>query len=136
LLFFYLVYRLSDRVFNRIHTEPVAEREESGSAKLGLLYIIGSITIISVAGNFLGTSAEAIVNKMEIPVILVGWFLGIITSLPELTTFFQVYSVAKKKGTIGGTDDTQEVLDNLTGSNMSNVGIIYPIALLIFLLVT
>jgi Ca2+/Na+ antiporter len=135
LLFFYLVYRLSDRVFNRAHTEPDVEGEDAGSAKLGLLYIIGSIAIICVAGNFLGTSAEAIVNKMEIPVIFVGWLLGFVTSLPELTTFFKVYSAAKKKGALGGTDDTQEVLDNLTGSNMSNVGIIYPIALLIFLFV-
>mgnify|MGYP001372544565 FL=1 len=73
---------------------------------------------------------------MGIPVIFVGWLLGLITSLPELTTFFNVYSGAKKKGTIAGTADTQEVLDNLTGSNMSNVGIIYPIALLTFLLVS
>ncbi|HIG53157.1 MAG TPA: hypothetical protein EYQ18_04065 [Candidatus Handelsmanbacteria bacterium] len=136
LLFFYLVYRLSDRVFNRAQTGPDVEGEESGSTKLGLLYIVGSIAIISVAGDFLGTSAKAIVNEMEIPVIFVGWLLGFITSLPELTTFFKVYSAAKKKGTLGGTDDTQEVLDNLTGSNMSNVGIIYPIALLTFLLVT
>ena len=136
LLFFYFVYRLSDRVFNRAHTEPDAEGEESGSAKLGLLYIIGSIATISVAGSFLGTSAGAIVNEMGIPVFCVGWLLGLITSLPELTTFFKVYSAAKKKGSLGGTDDTQEVLDNLTGSNMSNVGIIYPIALLTFLLVS
>ena len=136
LLFFYLVYRLSDRVFNRAHTEPDVEGEDAGSAKLGLLYIIGSIAIICVAGNFLGTSAEAIVNKMEIYGIFVGGLLGFVTSLPERTTFFKVYSAAKKKGALGGTDDTQEVLDNLTGSNMSNVGIIYPIALLIFLFVT
>ena len=73
---------------------------------------------------------------MGIPVIYVGWLLGLITSLPELTSFFNVFSGAKKRGVMGGTDDTQEVLDNLTGSNMSNVGIIYPVALLIFLLIT
>ncbi len=98
--------------------------EDQGSDKLGLLYIIGSIAISSVAGSLLGTSAEVIVNKMGIPVIFAGWFLGFISSLPELTTFFNVYSAAKKKGPIAGTADTQEVLDNLTGSNMSNVGII------------
>ena len=137
LLFLYFVYRLSDRIFNRPQAaKEMVEQESSGSTKLGLLYIIGSIVLISVAGNFLGTSAAAIVNKMGIPVIFVGWLLGLITSLPELTTFFNVFSVAKEKGTIGGTNDTQEVLDNLTGSNMSNVGIIYPIALLVFLLLT
>ena len=133
LLLFYLLYRVADRVFNRTHKEVDTEQEKSGNAKSGLLYVVGSIAIISVAGNFLGTSAEAIVNEMGIPVILVGWLLGVITSLPELTTFFNVFAKAKKEGTIGSTDDTQEVLDNLTGSNMSNVGIIYPIALLIFL---
>ena len=136
LLFLYLAYRLSDRLFNRPPVTRQAAEQNSASAKLGLLYIIGSIVIISVAGNFLGTSAEAIVNQMGIPVIFVGWLLGLITSLPELTTFFNVFSSAKKKGTLAGTDDTQEVLDNLTGSNMSNVGIIYPIALLVFLLLT
>ena len=100
------------------------------------LPVIGSIAIICVAGNFLGTSAEAIVNKMEIYGIFVGGLLGFVTSLPERTTFFKVYSAAKEKGALGSTDDTQEVLDNLTGSNMSNVGIIYPIALLVFLFVT
>ena len=136
LFFLYFAYRLSDRIFNRPQAAMETEKENSGNAKVGLLYIIGSIFIISVAGNFLGTSAEAIVNKMGIPVIFVGWLLGLITSLPELTTFFNVFSTAKKKGTLEGTDDTQEVLDNLTGSNMSNVGIIYPIALLVFLLLT
>ena len=33
-------------------------------------------------------------------------------------------------------NDTQEALDNLTGSNMSNVGVVYPVGLLVFLLVS
>ena len=86
----------------------------------------------SDAGDF---ASRAFLNPYGRTTIC-SWLLGFVTSLPELTTFFKVYSAAKKKGALGGTDDTQEVLDNLTGSNMSNVGIIYPIALLIFLFVT
>ena len=65
---------------------------------------------------------------------LAGWILGFVTSIPEMVTFFAVYATSKREGKLQDLNDTQEALDNLTSSNMSNVGIIYPIGLLAFLL--
>ena len=47
---------------------------------------------------------------------------------------FAVYAAARQEGQLRDLNDTQEVLDNLTGSNMANVGIVYPIGLFAFLL--
>jgi hypothetical protein len=51
-----------------------------------------------------------------------------------LVTFFAVYATARREGKLQNLSDTQEALDNLTGSNMANVGVVYPIGLAAFLL--
>ena len=53
-----------------------------------------------------------------------------------MVTFFSVYAAAKREGTLQGLEDTQEALDNLTGSNMANVGVVYPFGLLAYLVGT
>ena len=61
---------------------------------------------------------------------------AVVHVVPEAVTFFAVYGSARKAGRPENVEETQEVLDNLTASNMSNSGLIYPIGLAIFLLVT
>ena len=61
--------------------------------------------------------------------------LGFVTSLPEMVTFFAIYSLARERGTSHLAEDTQEALDNLAASNMTNTGLSYPLGLLAFLLV-
>ncbi len=56
------------------------------------------------------------------------------TSLPEMVTFFAIYSLARKQGTSHLGEDSQEALDNLAASNMANTGLIYPLGLTVFLL--
>jgi hypothetical protein len=51
-----------------------------------------------------------------------------------MVTFFAVYSTARQASHLDAKADTQECLDNLAGSNMANVGIVYPIGLLAFLI--
>ena len=65
---------------------------------------------------------------------IAGWILGVVTSIPEMVSFFSVYAAASGAGKLRDLHDTQEALDNLTGSNMANVGVVYPIGLLAFLL--
>ena len=72
---------------------------------------------------------------MGIRPALAGWLLGVVTSLPEVVAFFAVYGTAKKEGTLHLLEDTQEVLDNLAASNMSNTALIYHVGLAICLLV-
>ena len=42
-----------------------------------------------------------------------------------------VFALAKERG---GDESCQQNLDNLAASNMSNVGLIYPIGIIVFLL--
>ena len=51
-----------------------------------------------------------------------------------MVSFFAIYAVAWGDGKLKGLNDTQEILDNLIGSNMANVGVVYPLSLLAFLI--
>ncbi|MBT3223601.1 MAG: hypothetical protein HN348_31405, partial [Proteobacteria bacterium] len=100
----------------------------------GIIMALVALVAISVLGVFLGGACEQVVHQMGVHAAIAGWIMGLMTSLPEMITFFAVYSTSKKGGTLHKLDDTQEALDNLTSSNMSNMGIIYPLGLLVFLL--
>ena len=78
--------------------------------------------------------ASNVVNKLGFPQWAVGWILGFITSLPELTTFFAIFSAAKKRGEKSDAS-LQSNLDNLAASNMSNLGLIFPIGISVYLIV-
>jgi Ca2+/Na+ antiporter len=113
--------------------------EERGSTSPGpialpVTWIVVGLAAIVVLGRFLGSAAEGVVQKHGVPQMAVGWIMGVLTSLPELTTFFAIYATAKRKGTLHLDEDTQEATDNLAASNMSNLGIIYPLGIVIFLL--
>ena len=77
---------------------------------------------------------EEVVNQLGVHPAIAGWMLGLVTSLPEMVTFFAIYAQARKKGTSHLGEDTQEALDNLAASNMTNTGLIYPLGLAVFLL--
>ena len=47
-----------------------------------------------------------------------------------------MYGSARKAGNPESVEETQEVLDNLAASNMSNTSLIYPIGLSVFLIAT
>ena len=135
LLGFFLVYRIVDRSVNRPGVS-VADDEEAaaGSLPLGLMFVLGAMIAIIVAGIFLGDATASVVEQLGVHPAIAGWILGFVTSIPELVTFFAVYSTARKEETLGDLNDTQEALDNLTGSNMANVGFVYPLGLLAYLL--
>ncbi len=134
LLLVYIVYKVIDHILNR---EEQTHQKNDGSQKnvmKGLGALILGIIIVILAGRFLGVSAQALINEMSTPSWLIGWILGFITSIPELTSFFEIYRLEKKKGRLDLFDDTQEALDALVSSNMSNLGIILPIGMLIYFL--
>jgi Ca2+/Na+ antiporter len=95
---------------------------------------ITALIAIAVAGIFLGNATADVVQQLGIHPAIAGWILGIVTSTPEMVSFFAVYAAATREGRLQDLNDTQEVLDNLTGSNMANVGVVYPVGLLAFLL--
>ena len=136
---FFVVYRWVDRKVN-IETaaagKPAEDRPAAGRLGKGLGTIVLSLIVIMIVGKFLGDAAEQVVSQLNVPAAGAGWILGLVTSLPEMTTFFMVYASARKSAALAKLEDTQEALDNLTFSNMSNVGLIYPLGLAIFLIVT
>ena len=71
---------------------------------------------------------------MGVPAMAAGWILGVVTSLPEAVTFFTVFSEKRSGSGVNPKAQMQELLDNLSASNMSNSALIYPIGLGLYLL--
>ena len=136
LLGFFGLYRLVDTVVNRPESVGRRTKETVGSLPLGFTLALGTLIAMVITGIFLGNATSAVVEQLGVHPAIAGWLLGVVTSIPELVSFFNVYASASGKGSLGDIEDTQEALDNLTASNMANVGIVYPIGLLALLLAT
>ncbi len=133
LLGFFALYRLVDRAVNRPAKVDEETDEAVGNLPFGIILGITALVAVAVAGIFLGDATADVVEKLGVHPAIAGWILGVVTSIPEMVSFFAVYAAAKKEGKLHDLNDTQEALDNLTSSNMANVGIVYPIGLLAFL---
>lgn len=133
---FFFVYRVADRMMNRSGSPEAGGGPAAGSLPFGLILGVTALVCIAVAGIFLGGAAEQVVNELGIHAAAAGWILGLMTSIPEMISFFAVYGAAKEAGLLNELADTQEALDNLTSSNMANVGLVYPAGLAAYLLAT
>ncbi len=134
LLGFFVGYRVVDKRVNPTNEDEEASREAVGSLPFGLILSLTALIAIAVAGMFLGGATADVVEQLGVHPVVAGWILGVVTSIPEMVTFFAVYAASRREGRLQDLNDTQEVLDNLTSSNMANVGVVYPIGLLAFLL--
>jgi Ca2+/Na+ antiporter len=132
----FLAYLVLDKLLNKHvdieHAEEIQRVEGTHSVAAALVLIGLGIVGITLSGYYLGVYASNVVNLLGVPQWAVGWLLGFITSLPELTTFFAVFSAAKKRGEMSDAS-LQANLDNLAASNMSNLGLIFPIGITVFL---
>tara|TARA_R110002049_G_scaffold185580_3_gene353868 strand:+ start:120948 stop:121766 length:819 start_codon:yes stop_codon:yes gene_type:complete len=134
LLGFFVVYQVVDRRVNRPTPDAEPSAETVGNLPLGMILGITALIAIAIAGIFLGGATAEVVEQLGIHPAIAGWILGVVTSIPEMVSFFAVYGTARREGNLHQLNDTQEALDNLTGSNMANVGFVYPVGLLAFLL--
>lgn len=115
--------------------QAASGRHKKGAGKARAFGLIGfGVLGIILAGNYLGEEAKVVVDGMGVPEWAVGWILGFITSLPEMTAFFAVFASATTDMAEGDDTDCQENLDSLAASNMSNLGLIYPIGIAVFLM--
>jgi len=135
LLLVFLIYKVVDRALNREEQKYRQSHAVQGNVTKGLAALILGIVIVVFTGRYLGISAHALVYEIGTPTWLIGWILGFITSLPELTSFFEIYRLEKKNGRLHLLDDTQEALDALVSSNMSNLGVILPIGIIVYSLI-
>ena len=131
LLLVFVGYKIADYRLN----PKVSASKESNGAKPNLLAAIASIVagmlVILVAGFYIGSVAENLIRELGVPSWMIGWILGLISSIPEMSGFFEIFRKYKQAGTLKGIDDTQEALDALVASNMCNLCLILPFGILI-----
>ena len=123
-----------DKKINRPDKDDDTSQEAVGNLPFGLILALAALIAIAIAGMFLGEATADVVEQLGVRPAIAGWILGVVTSIPEMVSFFAAYAASKREGRLRDLNDTQEVLDNLTGSNMANVGVVYPLGLLAYLL--
>jgi Ca2+/Na+ antiporter len=137
LLGFFVLYKILDKRLNTAdQPAPVPPGAEGGTLGGGALFLVIGVLVILFSGKFLGTSAGALITQLNVPAWAVGWILGLVTSVCELTSFIEIYRIHKPKDSPGHIKDTQEAIDALVASNVSNLGLILPIGMLVYLVVS
>lgn len=132
LLILFLIYKIIDHLLNPKTADSSVSNTNKPDKVIGIIQLVSGIFLVILCGKFLGQCSEKLINQIGISAWAIGWILGLITSIPELTSFFEVFRIHKKRGTISLTDDMQEALDTLAVSNFTNLGIILPIGLIVF----
>ncbi len=137
LLGFFVFYKVMDKRLNKAgKPAPVLPGSEHGTLGGGALFLVAGILVVLISGKFLGASAGALVKQLNVPAWAVGWILGLVTSVCELASFIEIYRIHKPKDSPTHIKDTQEALDALVASNIANLGLILPIGMLVYLLVS
>ncbi len=137
LFLFFVVYKILDKRFNQAgKPAPLPPGAENGTWWGGACMLVIGVAIILLAGRFLGSSAGALIKQLHVPAWAVGWILGLVTSVCELASFIEIYRIHRPKDSPSHIKDTQEALDALVASNIANLGLILPLGMLVYLLVT
>ena len=133
----YIIFKYIDRNAHKLYLvkNDNEEIEKNNPKQWGrsiqyiILLILTSI-LLFVVGNLLGNTLENLCNRFNIPQIIIGVLLGIITSIPELITFFEAQKHHKQsKNEIEGVIEST---NNLFTSNILNLFIIQSIGVLIY----
>ena len=137
LLGFFVVYKIMDKRLNKDgQPAPVPPGSENGTLRGGSIFLVVGILVVLLSGKFLGSSAGALITQLNVPGWAVGWILGLVTSVCELASFIEIYRMHKPKDSPSHIKDTQEALDALVASNVSNLGLILPIGMVVYLIVS
>ncbi len=96
-----------------------------------ITYLILSSILLFVIADLLGETIENLCYRFNIPEVIIGILLGIITSIPELITFFE--SQKHHKETENHEEGVIEATNNLFTSNILNLFIIQSIGVLIYI---
>lgn len=135
LVLFFIIYRICDKLFNKKGIPaPLPPGAKNGTLTKGVLFLVFGAATILIAGKFLSISAGSLIIFFNIPAWAVGWILGFITSVSELTSFIEIYNIHEPRRRRGYIKDTQEAIDALVTSNISNIGLILPLGIIIYLL--
>ena len=138
LLFYYINYNAHKLYLKKEDKKMEEEIEQEkkwikGKTKLTIkysIYLIVTSVSLYIIGNALSVSLENLTNYFKIPEVVLGITLGIITSIPELITFFesQKHHDKKENEHLGVIEAT----NNLLTSNLLNLFIIQSIGIIIY----
>ena len=143
LIFFYLGFRKIDNNAHKIYLkhqdkeiEEIQNKEdrwERGNkrkiVKNTLILLLTGI-LLFIIGNSLGDTLENLCLRFNVQQLVIGIILGIVTSIPELITFFESQKhYSKNKDDILGV---VEATNNLLTSNMMNLFIIQSVGIIVF----
>lgn len=129
-LFVYLNSNVHKLYFNeKTEEEKVGDKRNRKNAIKYVFILLASAVLLYFIGEALGNSLEVLCNLFGVPENIIGILLGIITSIPELITFFESQKHYKKQ-----TDEmlgVVEATNNLLSSNLMNLFVIQTIGILI-----
>lgn len=91
------------------------------------VYIIIVGILLFFIGNLLSGSLEMLCIQFNIPESIMGILLGVVTSIPELITFFESQSNRNTNNEVGVIEAT----NNLLTSNVLNLFVIYSIGMIL-----
>lgn len=112
---------------NIIVENSIWKKRRSVLIQFILLIIVG--IILYCIGNLLSDVLNSLCRTFEIPELILGTLLGLITSIPELITFFESQKHHKKTNQ---EDGVIEATGNLLTSNKMNLFIIQSIGIIIY----
>lgn len=135
ILLFYLFLGISKNAHKLyLKYEKTQETKKGNSKKSSILNILGIIVVgvmLYFLGNLLSDTLNILCIKLNVPELIIGILLGVITSIPEFITFIESQRHYKNKETHEGV---VEATSNLLFSNLMNIFIIQTIGIAIFLL--
>ena len=115
--------------------QEVKERYNNKQSFIYVGYILIAGILLYFIGNALGNVLKNLSEIFGIAEWILGVLLGMITSIPELVTFFEAQNHYKKeedKNLLGVIETT----NNLLASNMLNLFIIQAIGIIIYIIVS
>lgn len=117
------------KIEDEIEIERNNEKRNNRKATRYTLILLLTGVLVYIVGELLGNTLEILCNSFNVPEVIVGILLGLITSIPELITFFESQKHNKENA-----DDMVGVIEatnNLLTSNMFNLFIIQTIGIVL-----
>lgn len=122
------------KIEEREKEQEVKERYNNKQSFIYIGYILIAGILLYFIGDALGSVLENLSEIFGIAESILGILLGMITSIPELVTFFEAQNHYKKeedKNLLGVIEAT----NNLLTSNMLNLFVIQAIGILIYIFI-
>ena len=134
IVFLIIIKKVHEKYFYEEKSEEedvLDEKVKSTKKYVYILIIILSGILLYIIGNALGDVLENLSELFGIAEFILGILLGMITSIPELITFFESqkhYRKESKNKLLGVIEAT----NNLLSSNMINLFLIQSIGIIIY----